>query len=192
MDSIKIKRLTESGILLAIAFVLSMIKIPVVLSGASVSLASMLPIILLSYKYGIKWGALCGLVFSIMQMIEGGIWTPPTPNFLNYALTIFLDYIFAFTFVGLAGIGRSFSNKPSVSIVICTIIGMFGRFVCGFTSGVIVWGVYAPEGQGAVLYSLVDNGTVFCLETIVTAIAGVALINISVIRENLTLEKSVA
>lgn len=189
MNLNKTKRLTESGILLAIAFVLSMIKVPVVLSGASVSLASMLPIIFLSYKYGVKWGVLCGFVFSLMQMIEGGIWTPPTPNFINYALTILLDYVFAFSLIGLAGAGKKLSKNPTFSIAICTIIGMFTRFVCGFTSGVIVWGVYAPEGQGAVLYSLIDNGTVFLLETFVTAMAGIALINIPVIKSNLTLEE---
>lgn len=190
MDSIKIKRLTESGILLAISFVLSMIKVPVVLSGASVSLASMLPIILLSYKYGISWGMLCGLVFSVIQMIEGGIWAPPTPNFINYVLVICLDYFFAFSSVGLAGIGKKLSKKPAISIVICTIIGMFGRFVCSFTSGVIIWGVYAPEGQGAVLYSLVDNGTIFILETVFTSIVAVALINIPVIKSYLSIESN--
>lgn len=189
MNSIKIKRLTESGILLAISFVLSMIKVPVVLSGASVSLASMLPIILLSYKYGVRWGVLCGFVFSILQMIAGGIWAPPTPNFLNYTLVILLDYLFAFSSIGLAGIGKKLSKKPTISIVLCTVIGMFGRFVCSFTSGVIIWGVYAPEGQGAVLYSFIDNGTIFALETIFTSIVAIALINIPVLKSHLTLDE---
>lgn len=190
MNSIKIRRLTESGILLAISFVLSMIKVPVVLSGASVSLASMLPIILLSYKYGVKWGVLCGFVFSLLQMIEGGIWAPPTPNFINYVLVILLDYVLAFSVIGLAGIGKKLSNKPAIAITLCTSIGMFGRFICSFTSGVIIWGVYAPEGQGAVLYSFVDNGTIFALETIFTSIVAVALINIPVMKSYLTLEDS--
>lgn len=55
----KTKRLTESAMLLALAIVLELISkaiIPEMPFGGQVTLVAMLPVVLISYRYGVKWG----------------------------------------------------------------------------------------------------------------------------------------
>lgn len=170
------RRLAESGILLAAALVLSMIKIRVSFLNGSITLASMLPIVVLAYKYGPSWGALCGLVHGILQVIEGGGFAPPAKNVWSYILVFILDYALAWALVGfIAGLLRGASSKPQVSIAVGAFVGIAGRFLCSFISGVVIWSVYAPEGQSVWLYSLGVNGAVMVPEMIITSLAGLAL-----------------
>ena len=62
------------------------------------------------------------------------------------------------------------------------------RFLCHFLSGMIIWDVYAPEGQPIWLYSLTYNGSYMLVETVLTA-AAVALLYAPLMRLS---EKSVA
>lgn len=182
MANKNIRRLTESAILLAIGFILSFIKVPLT-PTTTVSLISMLPVILIAYKYGTAWGLLCGLVHGLLQMVEGGIDAPPTENFISYLLVIMLDYLLAFAFLGLAGLVRNISSKPPVAISICCAVGIFSRFICSFLSGAIIWGVYAPEGQSPWIYSLVINGTKLGLEGILTIVIATILLAFPVIQK---------
>lgn len=176
------RRLVESAVLIALGFVLSYIKVPVG-PNTTISLVSMLPIILLSYKYGVNWGLLCGFIHGLLQMVEGGIDTPPTENFFSYLLVILLDYVLAFTVLGLAGVARRVIKNPPIAISLCCIVGIVCRFVCSFLSGWIIWGVYAPEGQPAWVYSLVVNGTKFGFEGLLTVIVGALLLAIPVMQK---------
>lgn len=175
------RRLVESALLIAIAFVLSFIKIRFPLF--SVSLASMLPIIILAYKYGASWGLLCGFVHGILQMVEGGIDPPPTNNFISWVLVVLLDYLLAFAFIGLAGLVRDAFKKPVPAICLCSAVGIFSRFVCSYISGVVIWGVYAPEGQSPWVYSLVVNGSKFGLEGILTIVIAAVMFAFPVIQK---------
>lgn len=167
------RQLVESGILLALGYVLSMIKIKLVVVGGSVTLVSMLPLVILAYKYGPSWGALCGFIHGFLQILEGGGFAPPTKDFISYVLVFLLDFALAWTFVGLlAGLLRNISQKPQIAISIGAFVGIAGRFLCSFLSGVIIWGVYAPEGQSVILYSLGVNASVMIPEMIITALVG--------------------
>lgn len=179
------RRLVESGILLALGFILSFLKIEIIPS-ASITLISMLPVILLAYKYGTTWGLLCGLVHGLLQMVEGGIDTPPTQDVWSYFLVVMLDYLLAFSVLGLAGMVRKVSDNPSIAIAVCVIFGIACRFVCSYLSGAIIWGVYAPEGQSPWLYSFVINGTKFGVEMAYTAIIAALMLKMPVIQKNLT------
>ena len=176
-------RLVESAILIALGFVLSFIKIPI-LPNTTISMASMLPIIILAYKYGASWGMLCGFVHGILQMVEGGVDTPPTQDFFNYALVVMLDYVIAFSLLGLAGLVRNISKKPSLAISICCIFGITARFTCSLVSGAIIWGVYAPKGQNPWIYSLVVNGTKFGIEGVFTTIVAATLLAIPIMQKH--------
>lgn len=182
MKKIDTRRLAESAILIAIGFILSFIKIEI-LPSASISLISMLPVMLLAYKYGTSWGMLCGLVHGLLQMVEGGIDTPPTEDFFNYLLVVMLDYLLAFSFLGLAGLFRKAFKNPQLCIAVCCAVGIAARFICSYTSGVIIWGVYAPEGQSPWLYSLAVNGTKFGIEGTITIIIAVIMLGFTVIRK---------
>ncbi|MFZ2538389.1 MAG: energy-coupled thiamine transporter ThiT [Oscillospiraceae bacterium] len=183
MTKINTHRLVESAILIAMGFLLSFIKIEI-FPETSISLLSMLPVFILAYKYGTSWGLLCGLVHGLLQMVEGGISTPPTEDIWGFILVILLDYILAFSFLGLAGLARNVSKNPSVAISVCCALGIASRFICSLLSGAIIWGVYAPEGQSPWVYSLVVNGTKFGIEGIFTIIVAAILLAIPVMQKN--------
>ena len=70
----KTQRLTESAMLLAVAIVLELVSkmfIPEMPFGGQVTLASMLPVVLISYRHGIKWGLISGIAYAFIQMAIG-------------------------------------------------------------------------------------------------------------------------
>ena len=54
-------RLTESAVMIALATILSLFKLVDLPYGGSITLASMLPVLLIAYRYGTAWGLLTGL-----------------------------------------------------------------------------------------------------------------------------------
>ena len=72
--SIKTKRLTESAMLLAIAIVLELVAkmfIPEMPFGGQVTLVSMLPVVLISYRHGMKWGFVASFTYALLEMALG-------------------------------------------------------------------------------------------------------------------------
>ncbi|MEG1017272.1 MAG: energy-coupled thiamine transporter ThiT, partial [Oscillospiraceae bacterium] len=68
----KLRILVECAMLLAMACVLSLFpKFKFLADGGSITVCSMLPIILISYRRGIKWGLLSGFAFFVFQTITG-------------------------------------------------------------------------------------------------------------------------
>ena len=57
--------------MIALATVLSMIKFANLPFGGSVTLCSMLPLVLIAYRYKWKWGLLTGVVYGLVQMVLG-------------------------------------------------------------------------------------------------------------------------
>lgn len=151
--------LVEAGIMIALAQILSYVKIYEHPYGGSVTLGSMIPIIIFAIRWGSKPGILVGLVYGFLQFALG-------TKFSYHPLGIFLDYIFAFGTLGLAGLFK----KNIASIIGSISIAMFGRFIFHFLSGVILWYTYAPEGMNIYLYSLVYNGGYLLPELVISAV----------------------
>lgn len=87
---------------------------------------------------------------------------------------ILLDYVLAFTLLGLAGaIAKPFSNRL-VGVAVGTAVVCLFRFLCSFLSGVLIWGNLS-EGLPAWTYSLTYNGSYMVPETIMTTIAAVLI-----------------
>lgn len=137
-------RLVETGISFAIAIILSMIKIFEMPWGGSVTLCSMLPIILISYRYGTKWGVFSGFVFSIFQLLLG---VNSIRGLTGVGLigSVILDFILAFTVLGFGGVFRNKLNNKTLSLALGVTITLTLRFICSFISGVVLWGSYAKE-----------------------------------------------
>lgn len=161
------KKLTTTGVLLAMGIVLSLIKLFDAPYGGSVTLASMLPIILIAALYGPKWGILSGFVFAVLTMLLTGIPAPPVQDVFSYFLVILLDYVLAFGGLGLAGfVFRRLSGRKALPVSAAAAV--FFRFLCHFLSGILIWRVYAWEGVGAVMYSLLYNGSYMLFEFLIT------------------------
>ena len=152
------KALATSAVLIAIAFALNQITLFRMPQGGSITPLSMLVIVLVGYFFGPRQGIMAGMAFGLLDLLIA-----------PYAMTpiqILLDYPFAFGALGLAGL---FRNKKK-GLTIGYTVGVFGRFVCVFISGVVFWGIYAPEGSNVFVYSAVYNGTYLLAEGIITII----------------------
>ena len=104
--------------------------------GGGFTVASMLPIVLVSYMFGIKWGVGCAFTYSLVQMLVGfrtvsAFFMPADENYagsLAAALGIcFIDYVLAYTLLGLGGLFRKVQNK-TLSIVLCVVFALSLRF----------------------------------------------------------------
>lgn len=169
----KTRILVECALMIAVGTVLSNIRIFTMPNGGSVTLLSMLPFVLVSFRHGVKWGLFTGFVNSLLQMLLG-FWAPPVPTFLYFLGEVLLDYVLAFMALGLAELfARPFSNR-AVGIAVGTFMAGFLRFMCSFLSGVLIWG-NLNEGLSAWVYSLTYNASYMLPETIITLVAALLI-----------------
>ena len=149
------KVLAEMAIAIALATVLSYIKIFTMPYGGSVTLGSMVPILLIAFRRDVKVGVTTGVIYGFVQMfLDGWFYSP---------VGMFLDYPLAFGVLGVAGF---FKKQPIIGVV----IAMTGRFVSHFISGVVFFGMYAPEGMNPVIYSALYNGGYMIPEMVISAV----------------------
>lgn len=172
------KRLVEASIMIALATVLSMLKVVDMPYGGSVTAASMLPIIIVSYRHGIGTRLISGGVFAVIQQLLG-------LNTLSYVTTwqsviavIMLDYIVAYTAVGLAGFvkGKIMPSAPEArrqgtELAVGCIAVCILRYVFHVIAGATVWAGLSIPTEAAMIYSLGYNATYMLPETIVTTLA---------------------
>ena len=142
------RMLANAALVIALSFILSYIRLYKMPQGGSITLASMLPIFMFAYAYGVGPGMLVGMAYGVLQFIQDAYFVHP--------VELLLDYPLAFAMLGLAGLAGRFSY--SWGIIPGIVIGTLGRFLCAFLSGVIFFGMYAPEGQNVLVYSAVYNG----------------------------------
>ncbi len=164
-------RLTEGAVMIALATVLSMIKLADFPYGGSITAASMFPIAVIAYRHGTLFGLSCGLIYGGIQQLLG-------LNTLSYFSTwqsilaiILLDYIVAFAFFGLSGIFRKAALKPSVKMTLGVMLACVLRYLCHVISGCTVWAGLSIPDSAALLYSLAYNATYMIPETLIACIA---------------------
>ena len=161
-----LRTLSECAIMVALAFVLSLIKLFEMPFGGSVTLLSLLPICIVSIRHGIGWGLGTAFVYSVTQaLVSGATACGLTPTVL--VLCFLLDYILAFTVLGLAGL---FRKRGMVGCLLGITLVCALRFLCHYVSGVTLWASWAPEGMNPYLYSLLYNGGFMLPETVMTVI----------------------
>ena len=168
-----IRTMCECAILLALAIVLSYVKIIQLPFDGSITLLSMLPICIISIRHGLAWGVGTAFCYSWSQILQGGVFAwGLTPTMLIASL--FLDYILAFTVLGFAGI---FRKKGKWGIVLGVVAVCAARFLVHFLAGIILWANYeefiafGQEWIGRpVLYSICYNGVYMLPETVFTAV----------------------
>ena len=163
------KILVESALMVAIATILSLFKLIDLPYGGSVTVGSMLPVIIISYRHGIRWGTLSGFVFAVVQQFLGLRVLSYVTTWQSILAVILLDYIAAFTIVGLGGLFRKNRNQPA-ALLIGTILVCLLRYACHVISGATVWAGLSIPTQAALLFSFGYNATYMVPETIVTAI----------------------
>ena len=165
----KTKKLTISAMLTALAFALIMVSklLPAPWTqGGYITLGSMVPIISVSIIIDTKWGLLSGLVFSVIQMMTD-FYLPPATTTLTFFGVIMLDYVVAFTVLGLAGFFvKLMGNKPWAIPLSGTVVTGI-RYAMHVLSGLLIWGVFA-DTDCIPLYALMYNGSYMIPEMIIT------------------------
>ncbi len=204
--------LTVSAVMIAFAIAISavcsavpFINLPF---GGGFTIASMLPIIIVAYMYGTKWGILTALVYSVMQMLLGfntvsAFFMPGDSQMVWWrALTVVvIDYIIAYTVLGLGGIFRkSFETKKA--LVLGSVLAISLRYIAHIVSGAIFFGTWAEwfftqdgfpawgqtildtfsGSELALVYSVIYNGTYMIPEIIITAVVACFIVRIPQIK----------
>ena len=203
----KTRRLTESAMLLAVAIVLELVSkmfIPEMPFGGQITLVSMLPVVLISYRHGVKWGLCSGFAYALLEMAIGTkmVMAAFQPGYfgdgvliVNALIMCFLDYVVAFTVLGLGGIFRNRIAKPGLALMSGSLIALCARYLTHIASGYILFAGYAewfftqdgfpawgatlvetlnPDMLGF-LYSVVYNGMYMIPEIIITAVVALLL-----------------
>ena len=164
------RKLVEGALMIAMAYVLSMIKFFELPQGGSITL-EMLPLVVMGLRNGTKWGCFTGFVHGLLQMILGFSNVMYCATLIAQLGCILLDYLLAFTVLGLApAVASLFKGNKVVGATIGAIVAGLLRFLCSFLSGWLLWGSYAPEGMSAVVYSFAYNASYMIPDIIILAI----------------------
>jgi len=151
----QIKILAELAVFTALSAVLYTIRIYTLPNGGSITAGAMVPVLWFALRRGTIVGIESGIILGLIVMtIE---------PYLFFPLQILLDYPIAFGALGLAGI---FKKKPLVGVG----VGMLGRFIAHFLSGVIFADIFIPVGENPFAYSAIYNGSYLIPEFIISAI----------------------
>lgn len=217
----KTERLTTSAIMLALAATLAVtcalipfLNLPF---GGGFTIASMLPIVIVSYMYGLRWGLFTSFTYAFLQiMMDLALGTSssvvmalfmPTSDgymgaFAGVAIVV-IDYLIAYTVLGLGGIFRNKIKNKSVALCLGAILALTLRYIAHIASGAIFYGAWAEwffsqegfyaigakilerfsGGVLALIYSVFYNGLYMIPEIVITAVAAVIVSAIPLIKK---------
>ena len=199
----KTKRLTEGAMLLAMAIVLELVSkmfIPEQTFGGQITIVSMLPVVLISYRHGMKWGFVAAFAYALLEMALGAknVGAAFMPGFFGDGTMVgkavvmcLLDYVLAYTALGLGGCLRSRVRHNGTGLMLGSLVALGSRYLAHIFSGYILfagwaewfftqegfpaWGAQlvqslSPEALGWT-YSAVYNGFYMLPEMLFTAVA---------------------
>ncbi len=175
----KTKKLTECAIMVALAAVLSMVKVYNLPLGGSVTLLSMLPICIISVRHGIRTGLFSAFTYACIQFAFGMIFD----GLLGWGMTPFIwfgcvvfDYLLAFSVLGFAGV---FKKSGNMGIIAGVAMVLVLRFLSHLISGSIFFDIWCPEGwANPFIYSVCYNGSYMLPELVFTVAGTIALIKL--------------
>lgn len=149
------KSISYAAVCIASSFALSYIKFWQMPQGGSLTLASLLPLMIYSYMYGVRKGVLAGAVYGVLQAIQDP-WLIHPAQFL-------LDYPVAFAAIGLAGMFAKFKSLeklPQIQFALGAIVAAILRFAAHVLSGVFAFSEYSTL-DNVWIYSMGYNSFVF-------------------------------
>ena len=177
-----ILRISTGGVCLALAFVLSQLKLFEMPMGGSVTPASTLPIIVYGVAFGPVWGFIVAFIFSLLQLIGGWLVTP---------FQVILDYTIGYTALGFAGFASlksasrmkisgalsRYRGTSILKILAFSVVAYFVRWLGSVASGVIFYSEYAADAgyDSALVYSMVYNGSFLLADLAILSVVLVLL-----------------
>ena len=185
--------LAECAVMLALAFALSYARIFEMPMGGSVTIASMLPIMLISIKYGLATGFATSFVYSLTQLLQAFMSAnvfPYCETLGTLTLCMLFDYVVPFTLLGVAGLFHKLklTKNSEINIYIGIVVAVMLRFICHFITGVVIWGQWAPDGMGKYLYSFLYNGGFLFADFAICIVCAVLMLRKAEIKKLLNIE----
>ena len=181
----KTRIMVESAVLIAASVILSFIKIYEAPLGGSVTLFSMVPLMIISIRHGLGWGMGSAFIFSVFKLWMGAGNFAYVPTLKGIIVVVLLDYIVAYTSIGIAGAFRKcrFTKNEKSNATVTTFCGVLiacvVRFASHFVNGAVVWYEITKNLEwneyvqtvGMWVYSFVYNITYLGPETVMTLVA---------------------
>lgn len=168
------KVIAYAALAIALSFLLSNIRLYRMPQGGSITPASMLPLMLFGYAFGVVPGLLTGLAYGVLQFLQ-------TPSILPIApflavCQIVLDYLLAFSMLGLAGAFRAKDRADRLALALGTALCSALRYVCTVLSGVMFFAEYAAgSGRTPLVYSIIYNGSYMLPEAVICVALAVVI-----------------
>ena len=163
----KTKRLVESSLMIALGTVLSILPIVEMPYGGSVTVASMLPCLLIAYRHGTLWGLGTSLVYAVLQQLLGLKHLSYFTTWQSVVAIILLDYLVAFVVIGLGGIFRRPIKRQNLSLAAGALLASVLRYICHVISGATVWAGLSIPTEAALIGSFAYNATYMVPETLI-------------------------
>lgn len=212
-----VRKLVTSAMLIAvgtaISFVCELIPFLNLPFGGTITICSLLPIVVISWMYGPGWGFGSAFVYSLLQIAIGtktvvALFLPDSDSYMGSVWLAFaiiaLDYILAFTAVGIGGIFRGMKSKTA-SLVLGSVLALVLCYAFHVLSGALFYGAWAEwfftdtvvadleisktimshfSGTSlAVVYSLIYNGCYMIPEIVITAVGAAAVSAIPAVKK---------
>lgn len=145
--------------MLALAMVLAMVcalipflNLPF---GGGFTVASMLPVVIISYMYGMKWGFFSAAIYSVIQVVMDlylgkgstliALFMPNSEDYMGIGAAIailIIDYLVAYTLLGFGGAFRKMKNK-TLGLTLGVVLALSLRYLAHIVSGYIFYGAWA-------------------------------------------------
>ena len=191
------KKLVLSAMMISVATVLSVIQPFQLPFGGGITIASMMPVVLIGYMYGIRHGMFCGAIYGFLQMLLGSrvvaaFFLPGDSQMTVFAAVsvCLMDYILAYTVVGLGGIFKGKIQNDMLSVILGTVFSTGLRYIVHIISGAVFFGSWAewfftqegfydiggyimancPVNLLPIVYSAFYNGLYMIPEMVITAV----------------------
>ncbi len=168
-----LRALSESALMIALATVLGFIKLIDLPYGGAVTIASMLPIAIISYRHGVKRGLFAATVYGGIQQLLGLSMLSWATSWKAVVAIVLLDYIVAFAVIGFAGAFRKSVGNQALSVSLGCLVVSLLRYICHVISGATVWAGLSIPTEAALAFSFAYNATYMIPETIILLVCAV-------------------
>lgn len=142
------RMLAKAALCLALSYLLGLIRLFRMPMGGSVTLAAMLPLVLLAYAFGPLEGVLTGCAYGLLALM--------IDPYVIHPVQLLLDYPIAYAALSLGCLAKKLPLNEKLRLPAACLLAYLGRWAAAVLSGVVFFAEYAGE-QGALLYSVIYN-----------------------------------
>ena len=143
------RRIANAAMCIAIAYVLSCIKLYKMPQGGSITPASMLPLVMFSVACGPVQGFMAGCAYGLLGLIQD--------PYIIHPVQMLVDYPLASGALALGGLVCYLPIRKEFRLPVAVAVGSVGKYLMAVLSGTVFFAEYAPVGQSALIYSLTYN-----------------------------------